>query len=133
MSEYQIIEANLSRVRAELVAAADKSGRAASSIKLVAVSKRQSLEKMRIYQQICLENDLEVVFGENRVQEFRAKKSELQGIYKAHLIGPLQSNKARDALSLFDLVQSVHSVKIAECLNREAKKLGQKTRCVFAG
>ena len=67
------------------------------------------------------------MFGENRVQEANEKWPELRAIYQdveLHLIGPLQSNKAAEAVALFDVIQTVDRLKIAETLAKEAQKQG---------
>jgi len=72
------------------------------------------------------------VFGENRVQEAQAKWPELRRHYSGlelHLIGPLQSNKAAEAVALFDVIQSVDRPKIAEALAKEMKKQGRSLPC----
>ena len=70
------------------------------------------------------------LIGENRVQEARAKLDEIPGVVRKaielHLIGHLQSNKARAAAAIFDLVQSVDSVEVAEALGRGAEKAGKR-------
>lgn len=71
-------------------------------------------------------------FGENRVQEAEEKK-QLVGVPGAewHLIGQLQTNKARKAIELFDVIQSVDRPKLAETLNRIAGELGKRQRCLI--
>lgn len=90
---------------------------------LVAVSKTFSAEEIRPVLQAG-----QRVFGENRVQEAEAKwpglKAEFPGV-ELHLIGPLQSNKAADAVALFDVIQTVDREKIAAELAREMKKQGR--------
>lgn len=69
------------------------------------------------------------VFGENRVQEAQKKWPALRAEYpgvELHLIGPLQSNKASEAVALFDVIQTVDRVKIAEALAKECQKQGQR-------
>jgi PLP dependent protein len=69
------------------------------------------------------------VFGENRVQEAKEKWPELRAEYagvELHLIGPLQSNKAAEAVALFDVIQTVDRMKIAEALAKEGQKQGRK-------
>ena len=97
-------------------------------INLVAVSKLKPVELLQEYQVAAEKAGIPVIFGENYVQEFRAKKPLLRGSYEAHLIGPLQSNKAKDAVSIFDVIESVHTEKIARVINREAAKLGKTQR-----
>jgi PLP dependent protein len=68
------------------------------------------------------------VFGENRVQEAQKKWPQLRTEYSGvelHLIGPLQSNKAAEAVALFDVIQTVDRIKIAEALARECQKQGR--------
>jgi PLP dependent protein len=68
------------------------------------------------------------VFGENRVQEAKEKWPDLRKSYlgvELHLIGPLQSNKAAEAVALFDVIQTVDRVKIADALSKEVKKQGR--------
>ena len=72
------------------------------------------------------------IFGENRVQEAASKWPTLRLRYpklELHLIGPLQSNKAAEAVSLFDVIQTVDRPKIAEALAKEMKKQGRALRC----
>ena len=72
------------------------------------------------------------VFGENRVQEAQGKwpglKQEFPGV-ELHLIGPLQGNKAAEAVALFDVIQTVDRPKIAEALVKEMKKSGRQLKC----
>jgi len=97
-------------------------GREPDSVQLLAVSKKQPIEKMLDYQQECLALDYPCVFGENYVQEYRDKIRERPILAGAHLIGPLQSNKVRAAVSLFECIQSVHSMKLLEQLAIEVDK-----------
>ncbi len=94
-----------------------------SHVKLVAVSKTY------FKADICPVLDAgQCVFGENRVQEAKDKWPELRQLYgkiELHLIGPLQSNKAAEAVSLFDVIQTVDRVKIAEALAKEVQKQGR--------
>ena len=72
------------------------------------------------------------LFGENRVQEAASKWPALRGRYpdlELHLIGPLQSNKANEAVALFDVIQTVDRPKIAEALAKEMKKQRRVLRC----
>jgi len=71
------------------------------------------------------------VFGENRVQEAKAKWPELKSRWpdiELHLIGPLQSNKARDAVQLFDMIQTIDRPKIAQVVSREMSEVGRSPR-----
>ncbi len=116
----------LEEVRARITSAAAASGRSAAEITLVVVSKTfGAAEIMPV---------LEAghrVFGENRVQEAKAKWPELRerhpGI-ELHLIGPLQSNKAREAVALFDVIETVDRPKIAEALAAEMARSRRRPR-----
>jgi len=110
----------LAAVEAEIAAVCKAAGRERSAVELVAVSKtfgREAIEPvLRAGQR---------VFGENRVQEARAKWPEILRAYPdttLHLIGPLQSNKAKDAVALFDAIHSVDRPSICEALAKEIQK-----------
>ena len=115
------VEERLAEVRAKIAAAEIQAGRSAGSVTLVAVSKTFDADAIRPVVIACGQR----VFGENRVQESEAKwpvlKAENEGI-KLHLIGPLQSNKAADAVSLFDVIETVDREKIARVLAEEMRK-----------
>lgn len=120
------IEARLEDVRQRIASVAEKAGREENSVSLVAVSK--TFDAATIQPVIdCGQR----VFGENRVQEAQGKwpalKERNQGI-ELHLIGPLQSNKAAEAVALFDVVQSVDREKIAKVLADECRKQGRTLR-----
>lgn len=102
-------------VLAEIAAACARVGRDPAEVTLVAVSKTVAAERLRPAVAAGL-----TVLGENRVQEGEAKASEVPGA-TWHLIGPLQSNKARRALEVFDVIESVDSVGLAERLDRLAR------------
>src|ERR671939_947886 len=93
---------NLAAVRARIVAAAGRAGREADEVTVVAVSKTVPLERLRSAAAAGI-TDL----GENRVQEAAAKIEALGPIVTWHLVGHLQSNKAKAAVRLFDLIHSV--------------------------
>lgn len=115
--------AGLASVRQRIVAAADEAGRPASDITLVAVSK--TFEASAIEPVIAAGQR---VFGENRVQESKAKWPELRSRHagiELHLIGPLQSNKAQDAVALFDCIQSLDREKLARVLADEIQRQGR--------
>lgn len=114
---------NLGRLHEQIAEACRKSGRAESEVALMAVSKVHPLE-------VILEAHAagQRLFGENRVQEFQEKSQRLGGLADAkfHLIGPLQSNKTNKAAELFDAIDAVDSLKIAQRLNSAAAALGKK-------
>ena len=112
--------AGLHQVRRRISDAARTSGRPESDITLIAVSKTFGPEHIKP----ILEAGQEV-FGENRVQEAKAKWPVLTASYpqtKLHLVGPLQSNKAAEAVSLFEVIHTVDRPKLATVLAAEMKK-----------
>jgi pyridoxal phosphate enzyme (YggS family) len=118
---------NLALVRARIAAAAEAAGRAAAGIELVAVSKGHAAE--RIAAAIAAGQR---VFGENRVQEAERKWPALKAAHpdlRLHLIGPLQTNKVRDAVALFDVIESVDRPKLAEALAVAIAKGGRAPAC----
>lgn len=117
------IAENIAAVRERVDAASRRAGRSASDIALMAVSKTHPPERIREAFAAGLR-----LFGENRVQEFSAKASALADLQGAefHMIGHLQTNKAAKAAELFDAVESVDSVKLAEKLDGAARALNKK-------
>ena len=111
------IAANLNDVRQRISAACARSGRQAASVTLVTVSKGHPAEVVRAAAELGLG-----VFGENRVQEARAKIGLCPGRLRWHLIGHLQSNKCRDAVHFFEMIQSVDSLTLAREINKWAEK-----------
>jgi len=106
-------------------------GRAADSVKLVAVSKTISADE--VWPAIAIGGQTR--FGENRVQEAIPKWRDLRGraatrgkAIELHLIGPLQSNKAREAIETFDVIETVDREKIAAALAREIERAGKRPR-----
>ena len=109
------IAANLARVKERIAAAALRSGRRPESVKLVGVTKTVDLPRVELAVAAGLE-----ILGENYVQEAREKIQRFQGRVRWHFIGRLQSNKAKHAVQLFDLIHTVDSLRLAEELNRRA-------------
>ena len=117
----------LAQVKSEIAKAARYCGRKADDITLVAVSKTHSAAEI-----LPLLRAGQRVFGENRVQEAAEKFPALREQYpdlKLHLIGGLQTNKVRDAVALFDVIESVDRVELAEKLAAEIKKQGRNPSC----
>jgi pyridoxal phosphate enzyme (YggS family) len=114
---------NLAEVRARMAAAAVEAGRRPEDVTLIAVSKTFAGDAIRPAVAAG-----QRVFGENRVQEAKSKWPELQsetpGI-ELHLIGPLQSNKAKEAVALFDVIHTVDREKIAEAIAAEIARQGR--------
>jgi pyridoxal phosphate enzyme (YggS family) len=116
----------LGMVREKIAEAEKEAGRNPGSVTLVAVSKTFSADEIRP----VLEAG-QRVFGENRVQEAQDKWPGLRagfGGVELHLIGPLQSNKAKDAVALFDVIETVDREKIARELAKEIGKQGRRPR-----
>ncbi len=117
------IEARLSDVRAKIAAAEKAARRPGGAATLVAVSKTFGAEEIR---PVIAAGQR--VFGENRVQESQGKWPALKAEHddiELHLIGPLQSNKAADAVALFDVIETVDREKIARALAAEMKAQGR--------
>lgn len=124
MSARPDVAARLGRVRERVENAARASGRDPDSITLIGVSKTQPVESL----EAAFEAGL-TVFGENRVQEAQAKAKVLPARLEWHLIGPLQSNKARVAAELFRVIHSLDRLKIAQVLDAEAARLSRRLPC----
>lgn len=109
------------QIRERIQKAAQRAHREPASVVLVGASKRQSTDRLREAFDAGLE-----VFGENRVQEAEDKQPALPETADWHLIGPLQSNKARRAAAIFSSVHSIDRPKIARALDRHAGELGKE-------
>jgi pyridoxal phosphate enzyme (YggS family) len=122
-------QAGIDAVRAEIARACRDAGREPASVTLVAVSKTFSAEAIE-----PVITAGQRVFGENRVQEAKSKWPALLEKHKGlelHLIGPLQSNKAKEAVALFDAIHSVDRASLCEALAKEISKQG-KSPLLFA-
>lgn len=108
---------NIERVRARIIEACTRAGREAKSVTLLAVSKTQPPEVVTEAARLGLP-----LFGENKVQEGKSKIPLCPGRVSWHMIGHLQSNKAREAIGLFSMIQSVDSLHLAEELNKRAEQ-----------
>jgi pyridoxal phosphate enzyme (YggS family) len=114
----------LARVRAEVAAACAEAKRDPASVTLIAVSKTFAADAI---EPVIAAGQR--VFGENRVQEAKGKWPALRAAHPGlalHLIGPLQSNKAKEAVALFDAIHSVDRPSIAEALAKEIAKQGRR-------
>jgi len=120
------LQDRLEEVRARVGKASREAGRPAGAVTLVAVSKTFDAQAIRPALAAG-----QRVFGENRVQEAQGKwpalREETPGI-ELHLIGPLQSNKAADAVALFDVIETVDREKIARALAAEMARQGRRPR-----
>ena len=120
------IAENLERVREQIASAAANSGRSADDVKLVAITKTHPAEKVRE----AIEAG-QTLFGESRVQEARAKITELPSNLRWHFVGHLQKNKIRHALPLFEMIHSVDSLGLAQDINRIAEEQGVHPRVLL--
>jgi pyridoxal phosphate enzyme (YggS family) len=121
------IAGNLRTVKARIAALAEAAGRP-GGVELVAVSKTNPAEAVAA----ALATG-HLVYGENRVQEAHAKFPALKAAHPAlrlHLIGPLQTNKARDAVKLFDVIETVDRPSLAEAHAAAMAKLGRRPDCL---
>jgi hypothetical protein len=119
---------NLEQLEAEIALACQRAGRPRGEVELMAVSKTYPAATLAEAAALGL-----TLFGENRVQEFAGKAAEIEPLrrrtansIRVHLIGHLQSNKAARAVEIFDAVDSLDSLRLAERLNEAAGKLGKK-------
>jgi pyridoxal phosphate enzyme (YggS family) len=122
-----MISENLSAIKKRIMEAAQKRGRDPGHIKLVAITKERPVEQIK---EVVAAGVFDI--GENKVQEAVAKYSELglddpttQRLLKWHLVGHLQTNKAKDAVRIFDLIHSVDSLKLAKELDRQAARINK--------
>ncbi|MBB4287296.1 YggS family pyridoxal phosphate-dependent enzyme [Roseospira goensis] len=122
------IAANLAAVKDRIAAAAREAGRAPEAVTLVAVAKTHGADRA----EAALAAGHRV-FGENRVQEAQAKWPALRARYpdlELHLVGALQSNKAAEAVALFDVIESVDRPKLAAALAKEMDRQGRRPACL---
>ncbi|MEM7650494.1 MAG: YggS family pyridoxal phosphate-dependent enzyme [Pseudomonadota bacterium] len=121
------VSENLQNISDSISAAAQGANRKPNDVNLVAVSKKQPDE--RIEDALAAGHRL---YGENRVQEAQSRWLERRLQYpdlKLHLIGPLQTNKIKDAVALFDVIETVDREKLAHALAREMAKRGKDLPC----
>ena len=124
-----VIAANLATVRQRIEAAAGAAGRPPDSVTLVAVSKTHPAASVR--EALAIGHR---TFGENRVQEALAKYPQLRAEFPdlaLHLIGPLQTNKVRDAVAAFDVIESVDRPRLAQALANEMERAGRYPPCLI--
>jgi pyridoxal phosphate enzyme (YggS family) len=110
------LAANLETIRQRIRAACERAGRNPDSVTLLAVSKTHPPETIK-----AAADCGQVYFGENKVQEARAKIPLCPGRLRWHFIGHLQSNKCRDAVELFEMIQSVDSLSLAQEIDKRAE------------
>ena len=121
VNEY--ISQNLKNINIRISEACARAGRQREEVTLIAVSKMNPAEAVAAASECG-----QYVFGENRVQELRAKQEEVAGLcpdkLEWHLIGHLQTNKVKDVVGKVRLIHSVDSIKLAEAIDRESAKQG---------
>lgn len=121
------VGANLAEIRERIEAAASAAGRSPGAVTLIAVSKTQPIERVRAALAAGHR-----VFGENRLQEAKARWPALKQEYpdiELHFVGPLQTNKVADAVALFDVIHSVDRPKLARKLVDAMAAADRKPRC----
>ena len=114
------LSANFSAIQQRIAAACARAGRDPSTVALLAVTKGQPPEAVRGAADLG-----QTLFGENKVQEARVKIALAPGRLRWHMIGHLQSNKCRDAVHFFEMIQSVDSLALAQEINKWAEKSGK--------
>jgi pyridoxal phosphate enzyme (YggS family) len=122
---YNYIEENLKQVKDRIAAAAMQAGREPDEITLVAVSKTFPAEAISAAVEYGVTD-----IGESRIQDAEPKISALGNIAKWHMIGHIQTNKVKKAIKMFDLLQSVDSMKLAEEINRRAGQMDKVVECL---
>lgn len=112
---------NLAAIQQRIRAACERAGRDPATVELLAVTKSQPPEVVQAAAALGL-----TLFGENKVQEARAKIPLCSGRLRWHFIGHLQTNKCRDAVELFEMIQSVDSLHLAQELNKRAEQAAKR-------
>jgi len=123
-STASVVQSPLARVREEIARACADARRDPASVTLVAISKTFAADAI---EPVIAQGQR--VFGENRVQEAKAKWPPLRERYpglELHLVGPLQSNKAKEAVAMFEAIHSLDRPSLAEALAKEITKQGRK-------
>ena len=112
---------NLEKVQQRIRAACDRADREPNSVTLLAVSKTHPPETIK-----AAADCGQIFFGENKVQEAKSKIPLCPGKLRWHFIGHLQSNKCRDAVELFEMIQSVDSLSLAQEINKRAEQAARR-------
>jgi pyridoxal phosphate enzyme (YggS family) len=118
---YIMVKENLLKVRERIANAAQRSGRRSEDIKLIVVTKRCALP---VIEEAIAHGVTDI--GENRVQDAEVKFEKLGGKARWHMIGHLQTNKAKDAVRLFDVIQSADSMRLAQALDNTSAGEGKR-------
>lgn len=122
----ETITNNLMELRGRIAEACEEHDRDADDISILAITKRFPASVVQTVVAAGLTD-----IGESRVQEASEKIGELGGIARFHLIGHLQTNKVKKAVALFDVIQSVDSLKLAEEISRRAEEIGRTIECLI--
>ncbi len=128
-SPAQAVAQALTEIRARMDRAATMVGRPAGAVTLVAVAKRQPAP--RIDAALAAGHH---VYGENRVQEAQQRwrdRREIHPALRLHLVGPLQTNKVRDAVALFDVIETVDRPRLVAALSEEMARSGRRPDCLI--
>ncbi len=115
------IAENIAEVRKRIAAACERAGRSAETVLLLPVSKGHPAEAVEEAARLGFR-----VFAENKVQEAKAKIPQCSSRLQWHMIGHLQSNKARDAVQMFSMIESIDSLSLAQEVNKWAEKLRRR-------
>jgi pyridoxal phosphate enzyme (YggS family) len=111
------LDENLNSIQQRIRAACDRTGRDPASVTLLAVTKGQPPEVVNLAAKLG-----QIFFGENKIQEAKAKIPLCPGKLRWHFIGHLQTNKCRDAVELFEMIQSVDSLHVAQEISKRAEQ-----------
>lgn len=120
------IAENLEKIQKRIRAACERAGRDPASVELMAVSKNHPPEAVRAVAELGVR-----LFGESRIQEAKLKIPQCPGHLRWHMIGHLQTNKAKDAVKGFEMIQSVDSLHLATELNRRAEAAARTVRILL--
>jgi len=120
------ITKNILELRGQIAEACDLYDRDADDIIVIAVSKTHSAAALKVAVAAGIQN-----IGESRLQEAEPKITEVGRIARFHMIGHLQTNKVKKAVRLFDVIQSVDSLKLAEEINHQAELIDHKIECLI--
>ena len=115
------IKENLDDIYEKIKIAAEKSGRSANDIKLIAVTKTVDIDRIRNVYEYGMRD-----MGENKVQELMEKYDKLDQSYRWHLIGHLQTNKVKYIIDKVEMIHSVDSIALAKEIDARAAKIGRK-------
>lgn len=121
-----MVSENLKRVKERIAAACESVGRDPAEVKIVAVTKTHPPEVIREAVKAGIN-----IIGENRVQEAEEKYNEIEARVEWHMVGHLQRNKVRKALSIFSMIESLDSLRLALEIKKESAKRGQITPCLI--